>query len=145
MTIKQVKIFTTAVVLATGISTSASAAAPASAQKEIEYLLGFVGSSGCKFYRNGTWYDAGKGQEHLRSKYEYLAKRNQVSSAEDFIGKAATGSSLSGKPYRVQCANSAPLSSSQWLREELAHYRAAGSSADARGRRSAGFQSEARR
>src|SRR5882757_1730296 len=104
-----------AVVLGAVTSTVVSAAATPVAQKEIEYLLGFVGSSGCKLYRNGTWYDAGKGQEHLRSKYEYLARRNQVSTAEDFIGKAATGSSLSGKPYRVQCANGAPIPSSQWL------------------------------
>jgi Family of unknown function (DUF5329) len=99
------------------------AAPPPSAQVEIDYLLAHVGASGCEFYRNGSWYDAARAQAHLRAKYDYLAARNLVRSAEDFIDKAATKSSLSGQPYQIRCAGYAAVASSQWLRDALARYR----------------------
>ena len=48
----------------------ARAAPPAMAQTEINHLLEFVGSSGCEFYRNGSWFDSKRAQAHLRSKYQ---------------------------------------------------------------------------
>ncbi len=98
------------------------AAAPTTAQAEIEYLLGFVGMSGCQFYRNGTWNDATAAQAHLRYKYEVLSSR--IKSAEDFIDKAATKSSLSGQAYAIGCGDGSTMSSSQWLLDALARYRA---------------------
>ena len=94
-----------------------------SAQTENNYLLGYIENSGCEFYRNGSWYDAKKAQAHLHDKYDYLAARNLISTAEDFIEKAATQSSLSGKAYQVRCSNSDAVTSNQWLRDALAHYR----------------------
>ena len=38
------------------------------AQTEVNYLLGFIERSGCQFYRNGSWYDSKRAQEHLRTK-----------------------------------------------------------------------------
>jgi hypothetical protein len=102
----------------------ARAAPPAIAQTEVNYLLGFVESSGCEFYRNGSWYDSKKAQAHLRYKYEMLAAGNQITTAEDFIEKAATKSSLSGRPYQVRCRGDDAVTSNQWLRDELARYRA---------------------
>ena len=101
----------------------ASAAPPAIAQREINYLLGFIESSGCEFYRNGSWYDSKKAQSHLRDKYEMLAARDQINTAEDFIEKAATKSSLSGRPYLVRCSGSEAVTSNQWLRAVLMRYR----------------------
>jgi hypothetical protein len=102
----------------------ASAAPPAIAQTEINYLLGFLESSGCEFYRNGSWYDSKRAQAHLRDKYEMLAAADQINTAEEFIEKAATKSSLSGRPYQVRCRGSEAVSTSQWLHEALVRYRA---------------------
>jgi uncharacterized protein DUF5329 len=99
---------------------------PAIAQTEINHLLEFVGSSGCEFYRNGSWYDSKQAQAHLLSKYQWLAARDQINTAEDFIEKAATRSSLSGQPYEVRCGGSEALTSNRWLHDELTRYRTPG-------------------
>jgi hypothetical protein len=112
-----------AVILGTFLLPVARAAAPAAAQVEIEYLLQYVGTSGCEFYRNGSWYDGARAQAHLRGKYDYLAARNRIASAEDFIDKAATKSSFSGQAYKIRCAGQAEVESNPWLREVLARYR----------------------
>ena len=104
----------------------ASAAPPAIAQAEINYLLGFIESSGCEFYRNGSRYDSKRAQAHLREKYELLAAADQINTAEDFIEKAATKSSLSGRPYQVRCGGGEAVTTNQWLRQVLARYRADG-------------------
>ncbi len=96
---------------------------PVSVQTEVSFLLGFVEGSGCEFYRNGTWYDSKTAQLHLREKYHYLVVGNLVSTTEQFIERAASESSLSGKPYEVRCKGGAPLASSRWLRDELARLR----------------------
>jgi hypothetical protein len=106
--------------------TAASAAPPAIAQTEINYLLGFVESSGCEFYRNGSWYDSKRAQAHLRDKYQMLAAAGQISTAEDFIEKAATKSSLSGRAYEVRCGGGETVTSNQWLRGVLARFRTFG-------------------
>jgi hypothetical protein len=102
------------------------AAPPAMAQTEINHLLEFVGSSGCEFYRNGSWYDSRRAQAHLRSKYQWLAARDQINTAEDFIEKAATRSSLSGQPYEVRCGGTEAVTSNRWLHDELTRYRTPG-------------------
>jgi hypothetical protein len=99
------------------------AAPPPIAQGEINYLLAFVEHSGCQFYRNGTWYDSKTARAHLQSKYEMLAGSGGINSAEDFIDKAATSSSLSGRAYQVRCGGEEPIASSQWLRGVLSRYR----------------------
>jgi hypothetical protein len=96
------------------------------AQTEINYLLGFVESSGCEFYRNGSWYDSKSAQAHLRYKYEMLAAADRITTAEDFIEKAATKSSLSGRPYQVRCGGGEAVTSNQWLRDVLTRYRTFG-------------------
>lgn len=101
----------------------ARAEPPPRAQAEITLLLALVGSSGCRFFRNGTWYDAARAQEHLRFKYEYLAAHDRVASADDFIERAATRSSLSGQPYLLLCGSGKPVASEEWLRAALARYR----------------------
>jgi Family of unknown function (DUF5329) len=111
-------------VLGLTLLSAARGAVPMFAQTEINYLLGFIENSGCEFYRNGSWYDSKKAQTHLRDKYELLAARDQINTAEDFIEKAATKSSLSGRPYRVRCRGEDAVSSNPWLRDVLARYRA---------------------
>lgn len=111
-------------VLGLALVAAARAAPPASAQTEINYLLGFISSSGCEFFRNGTWYDSKQAEAHLRSKYGILAVGTAIQTAEDFIEQAATKSSLSGQPYQVRCGGNDAVTSNQWLRAVLARYRA---------------------
>lgn len=97
----------------------ASAAPTPQAQREINALITGLGASGCQFERNGSWYDAKKAQAHLQDKYDYLRKRGMADTAELFIERAATESSMSGKPYHVQCAGRAVEPSAQWFKRRL--------------------------
>ena len=60
---------------------------------------------------------------NLRDKYKYLVASNLVNTAEEFIERAATESSFSGKPYEVRCNGGATMTSNQWLRKELTRIR----------------------
>jgi uncharacterized protein DUF5329 len=104
-------------------SRPALAAPPATTVDEINYLLGFIGRSGCKFYRNGSWYDSHRAQSHLRDKYGYLAARGRIKTADDFIEQAATRSSMSGEEYQIQCEAGPAVPSNRWLRTALSGYR----------------------
>jgi hypothetical protein len=106
------------------IFATASALPSPAAQAEIDYLLSAVANSQCEFYRNGSWYDPKSAAGHLATKYKYLAARDLVQSAEDFIEKAATRSSLSGRDYAIRCGGGgAAVASSRWLLILLARYR----------------------
>lgn len=99
------------------------------AHKEIEHLIGYLASSGCQFNRNGSWYSAARAVGHLKRKYDYLADRNLVPTAEAFIENAASESSSSGKPYLVRCSGKPDVQSSEWFRQELARFREQSSNA----------------
>jgi hypothetical protein len=101
----------------------AQAAPPAMAQAEINYLLAAIEQSGCQFYRNGSWYDSKQAQAHLRRKYEALTAANRIQSAEDFIERAATRSSMSGEAYAIRCHADPLVPTDRWLRDQLARYR----------------------
>jgi hypothetical protein len=101
----------------------AMAGSPTVAPIEVEHLLSAVANSGCEFYRNDKWYDSLKASAHLRDKYTALVALGRVVTAIDFIEKAATKSSLSGRPYLIRCAGGEPVPTNQWLREALERYR----------------------
>ena len=106
------------------ISSPASPAEPSlAARSEITHLLGYIEASGCQFYRNGTWHNTGEARSHLEMKYRYLLKRDQIGTAEDFIERAASGSSVSGSPYRVRCDPNPPVAAAEWFTAELLRYR----------------------
>ena len=104
---------------------SAFAAEDARTRDEVAHLLDYLGHSGCQFNRNGTWYDAQKARAHLEEKYAYLQKRDMVPNAQAFIERAASASSMSGKPYEVRCGTAQAVPSGRWLGDELQRYRAA--------------------
>jgi hypothetical protein len=106
-------------------STSRAAELPPSEKTQIEQLLAGLGASSCEFYRNGSWYGASDAAAHLRKKYDYLARKRMIASAEDFIVGAATKSSQSGDAYQVRCANEPAQPSATWMRRELARLREA--------------------
>ena len=99
---------------------------PPAVQSEVAHLFTYIENSGCRFYRNGSWYDEHQARAHLELKYRYLCGKGQVSCAEDMIEGAGSRSSLSGKPYQVKCGDSEPVFSGDWLRAELQRFRAAG-------------------
>jgi hypothetical protein len=94
-------------------------------QREISHLFEYLRNSNCEFYRNGTWYGPDEAGSHLNRKYQYLLKRGLVKSAEQFIDRAASKSSMSGKPYLVRCGGSDTVESSFWFTEELLRLRTA--------------------
>jgi|APFre7841882630_1041343.scaffolds.fasta_scaffold01339_6 hypothetical protein len=112
-----------ALIVALNMLPAAHAAAPAAAQIEINHLLGLIEQSGCEFFRNGTWYNAQRAQAHLRAKYNVLAANDQIKTAEDFIDKAASKSSLSGLPYQIRCGGGAAMTTKQWFDAALVRYR----------------------
>jgi len=105
--------------------TSASyAAEPTPATRlEIEHLFTYLQVSGCQFYRNGTWYDSSEAARHLNKKYQYLLDKGLVASAEDFIERTASESSMSGQTYRVRCGSNPVVNSADWFGDELEKYR----------------------
>jgi len=93
-------------------------------QVEIDHLFTYIAASGCKFNRNGSWHDMAEASEHVHVKYDWLRGRDMIDSAETFIDKAASRSSLSGSDYMVQCPGSAAVPTSGWLKTELTRFRA---------------------
>ena len=94
--------------------------ASASENIEIQQLLTFISSSDCIFIRNGGEHPAQEAREHLEMKYNHVKKR--IHTAEDFIDKIASKSSLSRKQYTVRCGE-VILPTRQWLEEALESYR----------------------
>lgn len=107
-----------------GTPVSTPPAADAAASREIAALIAALGASGCEFQRNGTWYDAATARAHLQRKYAYLRKRDLAPTAELFIERAASRSSVSGKAYRVRCPGRAEQASADWFLQRLRALRA---------------------
>jgi hypothetical protein len=77
-----------ALLILVGVLVSAAAAGAEPSERtreEIAYLFSHLRSSGCEFYRNGSWYPAARAADHLNQKYEYLTKRKLISTTESFI------------------------------------------------------------
>jgi hypothetical protein len=112
--------------LALLLATSAGAAELTPAGRaEIDHLFMHLERSGCQFNRNGSWYGSSEAVAHLKKKYDYLQKKKLLRSAEDFIARGASESSMSKQPYLVKCGSAAPVQSGAWFRAELEKFRAA--------------------
>ncbi|MFV8819928.1 DUF5329 family protein [Haliea sp. E17] len=106
------------------LSLAALAQGAGTSAREIDYLIAFVGGSGCTFHRNGSDYPASEAADHLQLKYRRGAR--YADTAEHFIDRLASESSWSGKPYTVTCAGKTE-SSRAWLHRALDSYRQTGS------------------
>jgi hypothetical protein len=95
----------------------------ASTQDEINHLLSFVASTECSYERNGTMHSGKEAVEHITKKYTYYS--DDIESTEDFIKYSATKSNMSGKYYKIHCADKAVIKSQNWLLNELKAYRQA--------------------
>jgi len=92
----------------------------AAENSEIKYLLFFISKSDCTFIRNGKEYTAVKASEHLEYKYNHVKSR--IKTADQFIDKIASKSSISKKPYEVRCGDT-QFKAEQWLAEALSTHR----------------------
>jgi len=102
---------------------SAHAAPSDTARREIAGLIGALEGSSCRFQRNGSWHDAPEARAHLQRKYDYLLKKDKVDTAEQFIERAASQSSMSGKPYRIACPGQPEQTAAVWFTARLAALR----------------------
>ena len=98
---------------------SASAAPSEAARREIGALIGALDGSSCRFQRNGSWHDAAEARAHLQRKYDYLLKKDKVGTAEQFIERAASQSSISGKAYRIACPGQPEQTAAAWFGARL--------------------------
>lgn len=102
----------------------ATATPVAAEQARIEYLIRSIAAlEGAVFIRNGSSYSAADAADHLRLKLSKAGAR--VATAADFIVLCGAKSSTSGQPYRIRYADRREVTSEAFLRERLAHYRAA--------------------
>ena len=69
------------------------------------------------FVRNGTEYDAKTAATFLRRKWG--SNKSEIKTAKDFIEKAASVSSTSGKPYLIRKKDGTETKSGDFLRAEL--------------------------
>jgi hypothetical protein len=87
-------------------------------REKIERLLKAVESAeGVVFIRNGAEHSAKDAAAHLRTKWS--AAGGEIKTADDFIEKIASKSSLSGEPYRVRLADAKEVLAGEFLREKL--------------------------
>lgn len=105
-------------VLAALLLALAGTGAAQSIDPAVAALLSAVETSGCQMERNGEVHDGKSAAEHLRMKLDRSGRPGM--SADLFIDRVASGSSLSGKPYHVLCPGQAPAESRAWLRARLA-------------------------
>ncbi|HEO64588.1 MAG TPA: hypothetical protein ENI73_01840 [Spirochaetes bacterium] len=85
---------------------------------KIQTLLNRIEESKYIFIRNGKEYSAQKAREHLEMKYNRMRKK--IKTANDFIDRLATKSSLSGKPYLMKNpANGKKTLLRIWLKAQL--------------------------
>ena len=105
---------------------SASAAPSATAKREIQGLMDALSTSSCEFQRNGTWHGRDEARKHLQRKYDYLLKKNLVDTAEQFIERAASKSSMSGKAYQVRCPGQPAQPAATWFTAKLKTLRGSG-------------------
>ena len=111
---------TVAVLLSAAILAQSAPAFAADPVEEIEYLLLSVGDSGCEFIRNGKTHTAEDAEAHLRMKYR--RGKRYAKTAELFIERLATASSLTNRPYEIACDGRIEHTA-DWLRARLDDFR----------------------
>ena len=91
---------------------------PPPEKEKVEALIKHLeGLKDAKFVRNGTEYDAATAAKFVRGKWE--ANAAEIKSAKDFIEKAASVSSTTGKPYLIRFKDGKEVKSRDHLLAEL--------------------------
>ena len=104
-------------IIVTLTPTHAADIAPAEKAK-IEALIANVGAlPDAKFIRNGSTYDAKSAVSFLRGKWK--SNDSDITTAADFIAKAASVSGTSGKPYLIKLKDGSEVKCGDYLTEQL--------------------------
>src|SRR6266487_2444956 len=90
---------------------------PYTEEQKITHLISYVRSLDATFIRNGSGYNPSQAADHLQVKRSYAGSK--ITTAEDFIGKLASRSSLTGKPYLVRFKNGKEFPCEMVLKFEL--------------------------
>jgi hypothetical protein len=93
-----------------------------SEEQKISGLLNYLETSNVIFVRNGEEHSVKEAKEHLQMKLKKAG--NHVKTANDFIARIASKSSMSGKPYYVKLSDGTMIESEKWLRKKLAEIEA---------------------
>jgi hypothetical protein len=114
MTRRSVFAFAAAWLLVVPWSAGAQRALSSAERRKIESLIKTVESlKDATFVRNGREYDAATAARFLRGKWK--AHESSISSAKDFIQKAASVSSTSGLPYMIRFKGGKEMKSGEYL------------------------------
>lgn len=101
-------------------------------QKRVNFLIECVQRlQGAVFIRNGDEHSPGDAAKHLsmklqRAKSSWFAPPAGSWTAEMFIDKLASRSSLTGRRYQIRFADGSVVNAGDWLREQLSRYDAGG-------------------
>jgi len=91
---------------------------PLTEKQKIEALIKHVEElKDTKFIRNGSEYDAKSAGTFLRSKWR--SQETELKTAQEFIDKAASVSSTSGKPYLIRLSDGKEVQCAEYLKAEL--------------------------
>lgn len=93
-------------------------------ERKINFLLSEIAQLEAVFIRNGSEHEPDEAVAHLRMKLEraqnsWFAPAREKWSAEMFIEKIASKSSISGDPYLIKFKDGKIVPSGKWLRERL--------------------------
>jgi len=107
-----------ALVLLCVVANGFSAEISAEEKRKIEALITQVQTlKDATFVRNGSDYDAKTAARFLRGKWS--SNETEIKTAQDFIAKAATGSSTSGKPYLIRFKDGREVTCAEYLKGEI--------------------------
>lgn len=91
---------------------------PAAEKEKVEALIKHLeGLKDAKFVRNDVEYDAQTAAKFVRGKWE--ANAAGIKTAKDFVEKAASVSSTTGKPYLIRFKDGKEVKSRDYLLAEL--------------------------
>jgi hypothetical protein len=91
---------------------------PKDENAKIELLIQSIEQlEGAQFYRNGEWYDSKTAAAHLRMKLSKAG--SSIKTAQDFIDKIGTESSVSGEAYRIKYNNGKEVTTKEYFSGKL--------------------------
>jgi len=102
---------------AAGLPLRADTAPPAEKAKIDALIAHIEGLPGATFVRNGSDYNAATAAKFLRGKWK--ANDKDIKTASDFIAKAATLSSTTGKPYQIRLKDGTVTPCAAYLTAQL--------------------------
>lgn len=86
-------------------------------EKIEQLILAIQNLKSAQFNRNGTLYDAETASKHLKMKWNKAG--NSIKTAEDFIDKIASKSSMTGTEYKIVYDNGKEITTKKFLYDKL--------------------------